>query len=124
MTMADEKFLRESLQHENLKVDLDDPSPRPMIAILEAKPGMAEAFREKIVELVRQVRREPGCVTFVPYVARDVEGRFYLYEVYTDAAAFEAHLHAEHVQNFIASIPSLSIGGPSDLVQLNEIPVT
>ena len=28
-------------------------------------------------------------VTFTAYEARDTPGRFYLYEIYTDAAAFE-----------------------------------
>ena len=116
-------YVRETLKHGNLQVDLDDPNPRPMIAILDAKPGMAAQFRAKIIELVREVRREPGCVTFTAYEARDTEGRFYLYEVYANAAAFDAHLQTEHVHRFIASIPALSTGGPGSLIQLCEIPV-
>jgi quinol monooxygenase YgiN len=94
-----------------------------MIAVLDAKPGLAGAFRERIVELVRDVRREPGCATFTAYEARDTPGRFYLYEVYTDAAAFDAHLKTDHVHAFISAIPALSTGGPGSLVQLNEIPI-
>ena len=123
MTSAGHDFFTESLANESLKVDSADRAPRPMVAVLEAKPGMVDAFRAKIVELVRHVRREPGCLTFVPYESRDVEGRFYLYEVYADAAAFEAHLKTDHVREFITSLPGLSTGGPSSLVQLNEIPV-
>jgi quinol monooxygenase YgiN len=118
-----EDFLTAALQHGNLQVDTSDPDPRPMIAVLDAKPGLADAFRERIVELVRQVRREPGCATFTAYEARDTPGRFYLYEVYTDAAAFDAHLKTDHVHAFISAIPELSTGGPGSLVQLNEIPV-
>ena len=69
------------------------------------------------------VRREPGCVTFTAHEARDTPGRFYLYEVYTDAAAFATHLQTEHVHTFISTIPDLSTGGPGSLIQLNEIPV-
>jgi quinol monooxygenase YgiN len=94
-----------------------------MIAILDARPGMAAEFREKIIELVREVRREPGCLAFTAYQARDVEGRFYLYEVYASAAAFAEHLQTEHVHRFIASVPALSTGGPGSLIQLEEIPV-
>jgi quinol monooxygenase YgiN len=65
-----------------------------------------EAFRERIVQLVRAVRREPGCLTFTAYEARDTPGRFYLYEVYTDAAAFSTHLQTEHVHTFISTIPT------------------
>ena len=120
---AAEDYLTAALHHRNLQVDITDPSQRPMIAILDARPGLADAFRERIVELVRAVRREPGCVTFTVYEARDTPGRFYLYEVYTDAAAFSAHLQTEHVHTFISTIPDLSTGGPGSLIQLDEIPI-
>jgi quinol monooxygenase YgiN len=116
-------FLTASLHHGNLQVDTSDPNPRPMIAILDAKPGLADAFRERIIELVRQVRCEPGCATFTAYEARDIPGRFYLYEIYTDAAAFDAHLKTDHVHAFMSAIPTLSTGGPGSLIQLNEIPI-
>jgi quinol monooxygenase YgiN len=116
-------YVRETLTHGNLQVDLDDPSPRPMIAILDAQPGKAAEFREKITELVRAVRGEPGCLVFTAYQARDIEGRFYLYEVYASAAAFADHLRTDHVHRFIASIPALSTGGPGSLIQLDEIPI-
>jgi quinol monooxygenase YgiN len=116
-----EDFLTASLHHGNLQVDTSDPDPRPMIAILDARPGLEDAFREHITELVRQVRREPGCVT--AYEARDTPGRFYLYEIYTNAAAFDAHLKTDHVHAFISAIPELSTGGPGSLIQLNEIAV-
>jgi quinol monooxygenase YgiN len=117
-----EDFLTTSLNHGNLQVDTSDPNPRPMIAVLDARPGRADAFRKRIVELLRQVRREPGCVTFTAYEARDTPGRFYLYEIYSNAAAFDAHLKTDHVRAFISEIPALSTGGPGSLIQLNEIP--
>jgi quinol monooxygenase YgiN len=118
-----EDFLTASLRHGNLQVDATAPGPRPMIAILDARPGLEGTFRERIVELARAVRREPGCVTFTAYEARDTPGRFYLYEVYTDAAAFEAHLKTGHVHAFISAIPALSTGGPGSLIQLSEITI-
>ena len=122
MTAA-EDFLTASLHHSNLQVDTDDPNPRPMIAVLDAKPGRADAFREHVAELVRAVRQEPGCLTFTAYEARDTPGRFYLYEVYADAAAFADHLTTDHVHAFISAIPDLSTGGPTSLIQLDEIPI-
>ena len=118
-----EDFLTTSLHHGNLQVDATDPNPRPMIAVLDAKPGLEDAFRSRIVELVRNVRQEPGCTVFNAYEARDTPGRFYLYEVYTDAAAFAAHLETDHVHAFISAIPDLSTGGPGSLIQLEEIPI-
>jgi quinol monooxygenase YgiN len=38
-------------------------------------------------------------------------------------AAFETHLHTAHVQQFMASVPTLSTNGFDALVQLGEIPV-
>jgi quinol monooxygenase YgiN len=119
-----EDFLTASLHHSNLQVDATDPSPRPMVAILDARPGLEATFRARIVELVRAVRNEPGCVTFTAYEARDTPGRFSLYEIYKDAAAFDAHLRTDHVHAFISAIPDLSTGGPGSLIQLNEIPVS
>ncbi len=118
-----EDFLTASLRHGNLQVEATDPNPRPMLAILDARPGLAEEFRAAIIELVRQVRQEPGCITFTAYEARDAPGRFYLYEVYADAAAFDAHLRTAHVHTFISSIPALSTRGPGSLIQLDELPV-
>jgi quinol monooxygenase YgiN len=117
-------FVAASLRHGNLQVDTSDPEPRPMIAILDAQPGKVDEFRAKIVELVRQVRLEPGCVLFTAYEARDTPGRFYLYEIYANAAAFAAHLKTDHVHEFIASIPSLSTGGPGSLIQLDEVAIS
>lgn len=80
-----------------------------------AKPGMAQAFRERTVVRVRAVRAEPGCVTFTAYEARDLRGRFQLYEFYDNAAAFDDHSHTAHVREFIAPISAPSTGGPGEL---------
>ena len=83
-----------------------------MIAVLDARTGLGG-----------QVRREPGCLTFTAYKARDVLGRFYLYEVYASAAAFAEHLQTQAVHDFIAAVPALSTAQPGSLVQLDEITV-
>jgi Antibiotic biosynthesis monooxygenase len=89
---SDDSSVRDALSHQSLKVSRDDPGPRPMIAVLDARPGLAGQLREKIAELAAHVRREPACLTFTAYEARDVPGRFYRYEVYASAAAFAEHL--------------------------------
>jgi quinol monooxygenase YgiN len=96
---------------------------RPVIAIARARPGKADAFRASIVALAREVRREPGCICFVPYEALGAAGEFYLYEVYSSPAAFEEHLQTEHVRRYMASVPSVSGQELGDLVQLTEVPV-
>jgi quinol monooxygenase YgiN len=49
-----------------------------MIAIVRAQPDGADEFRSRIVELRREVRKEPGCICFIPHEAPDTEGDFYL----------------------------------------------
>lgn len=102
---------------------IDRSQPRPLLAVLEAKPGHADELRAMVVALTRENRREPGCVSFIPYEADRFPGRFYLYEVFADADAFEVHLDADHVKQFRTALPSVSLSGPHDLVQLIEIPV-
>ena len=82
---------------------------------------MAGQLREVVAELACQVRREPGCLTFTAYLARDTRGRFCLYVVYASAAAFEEHLQAQYLHDFIAAVPAPGIAEPGSLVQLDEI---
>jgi quinol monooxygenase YgiN len=119
----EDSSVSDALNHQSLQVNWDDPRPRPMIAVLDARPGLGGQLREKIAELVAQVRLEPGCLTFIAYEARDVPGRFYLYEVYSSAAAFGEHLQTQPVHDFVAAVPALSTARPGSLVQLEEITI-
>ena len=107
-----------------IAADLDTNNPRPMIAILDAKPGHSDDLRDLVTELTAQVRAEPGCLAFIPYQSHDTPERFYLYEIYRDLDAFRTHLHTDHVKHFVATAPRLCTTDTSDaLVQLDEIPV-
>jgi autoinducer 2-degrading protein len=64
---------------------------------MEVRPGRrAEFLVGMAANAEASVRDEPGCLRFdVCSVASD-ENRFVLYELYTDAAAFEAHKASPH----------------------------
>jgi hypothetical protein len=62
---SDDSSVRDALNHQSLQVSRDDPGPRPMIAVLDARPGLAGQLREKIAELAAQVRRTGGKPAFV-----------------------------------------------------------
>lgn len=68
-------------------------------------PGAAEAFRPLIRENARlSVRDEPGCLRFDVCEPEGGDGpEVFLYEVYEDAAAFQAHLAAPHYLAFDAA---------------------
>ena len=70
-----------------------------------AKPERAEAFRAAIVENASASRRhEPGCRQFD--VCSDPSDRsvVFLYEVYDDRAAFDAHRATAHFLAFDDSV--------------------
>lgn len=69
----------------------------------QLKPGSLEAFMEAMrINAAASVRDEPGCLVFDVLRDRSDPDRVWLYEVYTDEAAFEAHMRTPH---FLASRP-------------------
>ena len=61
------------------------------------------------------VRDEPGCLRFDVSAAADDPNRFFLYELYTDAAAFEAHKASPHFARW------RSVAGGVVVSQVNTI---
>ncbi len=61
----------------------------------------ADAFLSAIQENARlSVETEPGCHRFDVAVGEDGPETVFLYELYTDRAAFEAHLTTAHFKEF------------------------
>lgn len=73
------------------------------------RPGEADAFLSLMLENARlSVRDEPGCLRFDVCLPEggpgDAEGsEVFLYEAYSDAAAFDAHKLAPHYLAFDAA---------------------
>jgi quinol monooxygenase YgiN len=64
---------------------------------LEVRPEDRDEFLVAITANAEaSVRDEPGCHRFDVCALEDDEHRFVLYELYDDAAAFEAHKRAPH----------------------------
>ncbi len=69
--------------------------------VLTAKAGAFEALHAAALEnAAAAVRDEPGCRRFDVLVSPDGGDRVMLYEIYDDAAAFEAHRTAPHYLAF------------------------
>ncbi len=71
-----------------------------IIVVFELAPGT----RERFLDLVRDnaatsMATEPGCHRFDVLIP-DTADQIVLYEIYTDAGAFEAHLAADHFKTF------------------------
>jgi quinol monooxygenase YgiN len=70
-------------------------------------PAHVAAFRAAMVDNARASReREPGCRQFDVCADSADPARVFLYEVYDDRAAFDAHLASPHFRAFDAMVAS------------------
>ena len=72
-----------------------------IIAPIQIKQGYKEQYMKEIIDDARgSVNDEPGCLRFDVIQDASDSNRIWLYEVYKDAAAFEAHTQAPHFAKF------------------------
>jgi (4S)-4-hydroxy-5-phosphonooxypentane-2,3-dione isomerase len=72
--------------------------------VFTVRAGRAAAFRAAVLDNARSsLADEPGCRVFDVCVD-DSGQRFFLYELYDDAAAFDAHLATPHFKAFDAMV--------------------
>ncbi len=91
-----------------------------LVVTIDIKPGLKEQFVSAMLDDARgSVANEPGCVRFDIIQDEQNPNRIYLYEVYTDRAAFDAHMQTPHfiawrdrVQDWFAS-PAVVGAGPT-----------
>jgi quinol monooxygenase YgiN len=89
-----------------------------LVVTVDIKPGLKDRFIEAMLDDARgSVRKEPGCVRFDVVQDEERPDRIYLYEVYTDRAAFDAHTQTPHflrwrdtVKEWFASPPVVGKG--------------
>ena len=82
--------------------------PLVIIAEFEIKPDKLERFLALArTDASESVAKEPGCRQFEVTLDREQPNRVVLYEVYDDAAAFDAHLETPHLAAFRAGIEHL-----------------
>jgi autoinducer 2-degrading protein len=79
---------------------------------LQVRPEMREEFLQAIsTNAQASVRDEPGCLRFDVCSVADDDNRFVLYELYTDAAAFDAHRAAPHFKDWRAAADRTLVPG-------------
>ena len=72
---------------------------------LTLAPGTAERFMPLLLENARASEaNEPGCHRFDVAVAPDDPHTVFLYELYEDAGAFDAHRTMPHYETFDAAV--------------------
>ena len=72
-----------------------------VVVTFKIKPGMINQFMPLILENARASQQnEPGCHQFDVCTDEAQPDSVFLYETYTDLAAFEAHQQTEHYKQF------------------------
>lgn len=79
-----------------------------VVVTFEIKEGRFGAFMDAVLQNAQTSRAdEPGCRRFVVCTDPDHPTEVFLYELYTDRAAFEAHLASEHFVAFNAHVAEM-----------------
>lgn len=99
------------------------PSPGAVALYAEfaAAPGRGGQVARLIADFAEQVRAEPGNLVFDVYRRADEPDRFFVYEIYRDQAAFEAHLAADTGATFNSALKELTVGDGSTLTFLRSV---
>ena len=91
---------------------------RALYAEFTAVEGAEQRVAALVAALTELVRAEPGNLAFEPYTLESNPRHWFVYEVYQDEAAFQAHITAPYGAVFNAELASLVEGGGSRLTWL------
>jgi quinol monooxygenase YgiN len=84
---------------------------RALIVEAKVKPGMRDRFIEAITDdATHSMADEPGCSRFDVLQDADDPDTFYLYEIYADDAAIDAHFETPHFLRLADALPELVEG--------------
>lgn len=83
-------------------------APLAILVEFTVRPDSVERFRELILTNARlSLQDERGCRRFDVLVPDDDPARVVLYEIYDDAAAFDAHIGTPHYRSFATAADDL-----------------
>ena len=100
---------------------MSDAEQIVLYAEFTARPGSAGAVEVLLSSFTETVRAERGNIVFDVYRRPEAPDRFFVFEVYRDRAAFEAHLAAEEGRTFNSALGPLIIETGSQLSFLHPI---
>lgn len=80
---------------------------RALYAEFTARPGNEQRVADLVAGLAEKVRAEPGNLLFEPHTLEAEPRRWFVYEVYKDAVAFDAHIAADYGAVFNAALGPL-----------------
>ena len=77
------------------------------LAEMEIDPAQLDAFRVIADENITATRSEPGVIAFHAFVLKDNPAHIRVFEIYTNQAAYAAHLETPHYKKFRAEIQGM-----------------
>jgi quinol monooxygenase YgiN len=79
-------------------------------ALWEARDGEADTVADILARFAPQAQQEPGVKLFLVHRAMANPSQFLFYELFEDAAAFEAHQQTPHFKSLIVGegVPRLN----------------
>ena len=79
-------------------------------ALWEARDGEADTIADILARFAPQARQEPGTQVFMVHRSLENPSHFLFYEVFDDAAAYEAHQQTPHFKALIVGegVPRLT----------------
>jgi len=80
---------------------------KALLAEFTVKPGSEGRVAEMVTALAERVREEPGNLAFEVYTKVEDPRAYWIYEVYRDEEAFQAHLAAPYGAPFNAELTDL-----------------
>lgn len=66
-----------------------------------AKPGSGDRVADILRQMLKPSRAEPGCRGYWAHRSLDDGSTFFLYEVYVNAEAYDAHTTTPHFARFV-----------------------
>ena len=75
-----------------------------VVVMLEAKEGEADAVAAIAQKLIGPTLAEPGVKAFVPYRSPTNPSLFFVYELYVDEAAWDAHQQTPHFKTLVPDL--------------------
>lgn len=78
-----------------------------IIATLHAQEGKQDALAARLAEMVRETRKEAGCLAYDLHRPHDNARECVLVEYWRDAAALELHEASAHMAALRADLPAL-----------------
>jgi quinol monooxygenase YgiN len=91
-----------------------------LVAVFQARPETADELRQRLIEMVRYTRVEPGCLRYDLHQDHDDPCRFAFIETWASPAALAIHDQTDHVRSIYADLPRLT-AGPLEILRLRLV---